>query len=68
MKISQIHTEIDKKPKIFQFSKIVMGFFSNFLTHFVDWNIEKGQQGENVLSGMLREEIIAIFQMKNVWN
>ena len=30
--------------------------FPNFLTDFVDWNAEKGQQGKNVLSSMPREE------------
>ena len=45
LKMSQIDTEIDKNPKSFQFSKI-LSIFSKFLTDFVKWNVEKGQQGK----------------------
>ena len=45
LKMSQIDTENDKNPKSFQFSKISC-IFSNFLTDFVNWNVEKGQQGK----------------------
>ena len=45
LKMSQIDTENDKKPKSFQFSKISC-IFSKFLTDFVNWNVEMGQQGK----------------------
>ena len=61
--MSQINTEIDKKPKIFQFSKILC-IFSKFLTDFVNWNVEKGQQGKNVLSSRLFRRVYCCFQVK----
>ena len=33
----------------------------------MDWNVEKGKQGKNVLSSMLSEEMSAVFQIKNFW-
>ena len=45
LKMSQIDTENDKSPKSFQFLKISC-IFSKFLTDFVNWNVEKGQQGK----------------------
>ena len=56
------NTENDKNPKIFHFSKI-LSIFSKFSTDFVNWNIEKGQQGKNVLSSRLgfSEEFVAVF-------
>ena len=48
-KKSRIDTENDKNPKIFQFSQSVYAFFPKFLTDFVDWNVEKGQQKKCVL-------------------
>ena len=56
MKMSQIDTETDKKPKYFQFSKIY-AFFPKCLTDFVNWNVEKGQQGKNVLSSRLFRKV-----------
>ena len=44
-KMSQIDTENDKKPKLFQFSKFI-SFSPTFFTDFVDWKVEKGQQGK----------------------
>ena len=58
-------TENDKKPKIFHFSKFLCNLV-NFLTDFVDWNVKNGQQGANVFSSMLREDLNAVFQMN--WN
>ena len=57
--MSQIDTENDKTPKFSNFH----AFFVNVATDFVYWNVAKGQQGKNVLSSMLREEIKAVFQM-----
>ena len=34
----------------------------------MDWNVENGQQGKNVMPSMLREEINAVFQKKNVFD
>ena len=39
VKKSQIDTEIDKKPKVFQFSKI-LSIFPKFSTDFVNWNVQ----------------------------
>ena len=50
MKMSQIDSEIDKNLRNFSIFKDFLHFFSKFLTDFVDWNVEKGQQGKNVLS------------------
>ena len=55
VKMSQIDTEKDKNHKTFQFLTIVSIFFSIFSTDFVNWNVEKGQQGKNMLSVMLRK-------------
>ena len=30
----------------------------------MDWNVGKGQQGKNVMSSMLGEEINAVFKIK----
>ena len=56
MKMSQIDTENDKNLKISHFSKISC-FFSKFLADFVNWNVEKSQEGKNVLSSMLRKRM-----------
>ena len=67
----RIDTEIDKNS---QLSNVFMHFFedlvffSQFLTDFVNWNVEKVQQGKNVLSSMLRKEIIAVLKTKIVRN
>ena len=53
MKMSQIDTENDKKPQIFQLSKFFLAFFVTISTDFVDWNISKGQQGKGWSSGSL---------------
>ena len=44
MKMSEIDIEIDKNPRSFSIFKDFFAFFPKFLTDFVDWNIEKGQQ------------------------
>ena len=61
MKMSQIENENDKNLGNFSIFKDFMHFFSKFSTDFVDWNVEKGQQGKYVLSSMLRKEINAVF-------
>ena len=65
--MSQVDTENDEGPKFSNFQSF-HAFFPKFLTYFVDWTISKGQQGKNVLSSMLREQIKTVFQMKKVWN
>ena len=37
--------ESDKNPNIFNFQRFY-AFFSKFLTNFLKWNVEKGQQGK----------------------
>ena len=66
-KMSQIDTEKDKNPKIFQFQSFY-AVFVIFSTDFVDWNLENSQQGKQILSKMLGEETNAVFQKKKVWN
>ena len=56
-KTSQIDTENHKSPKSFQFSK-VLGISSS-LTDSVDWNVEKGQQGKQLISSSRYKEFIA---------
>ena len=68
MKKSQIETENDKNPTIFQISKILCSFFSKFLTDLMDWNVEKGQQGKNVLSTRLFRRVLFSFRFEIVLN
>ena len=56
IKVSQIDTENDKKPKTFHFS-IFFAIFVKFLTDFVNCNVEKGQQGKNLLSSRLFRKV-----------
>ena len=52
-----------EEPKILQ----ILTFLCHFVTvstDFVDWNVEKGQQGKTVLSSRLFEKFIAVFQVK----
>ena len=65
--MSQIATENDKKPKTFHFQWFY-AFFPQFLTHFVNWNVENDLQGKQVLSSELRKEINEDFQTKTVRN
>ena len=65
MKLSQMDTKNDKNLIIFSVFKILK-IFSKILTDFVDWNVKKCQQGKYVLSSMLRNEIIAVFQSEIV--
>ena len=60
MKMSQIDTKNDKTPKFSNFQKSY-AFFFKFSTDFVDWNVEKGQEGKTVLSSLLRKEINVVF-------
>ena len=53
VKMSQINTEEDKKPKIFQNSKFLCIFCFKDSTDFVDCNVLKGQQGKSWLSSSL---------------
>ena len=48
-----------QKSQIFPIFKILF-IFLKILTDFVDWNVEKGQQGKNLLSSVLRKEINAV--------
>ena len=50
-KISQIGTEIYKKH-ISNFQSFYADFVK-FMTDFVDWNVENGQQGKSLLSSSL---------------
>ena len=52
-----------KIPKLSNFQTLY-AFFSKISTNFVDWNVEKGQKGNNVLSSRLFEEFLAVFQVK----
>ena len=56
-----------KMKEISNFQKIY-AFFSEFSTDVADWNVEKDQKGENVLSSMLIKEINTVFQTKTVEN
>ena len=59
MKVSQIDTENDKKPIFFQFSK-VLRIFVKVSTHFVDWNVLKGNKENMVVQYLFYEEIVAM--------
>ena len=59
MKVSQIYTENDKKPIFFQFSK-VLRIFVKVSTHFVDWNVLKGNKENMVVQYLFYEEIVAM--------
>ena len=65
--MSQIDTKNAKNPKKFQISKILC-IFSKFLTHFVGWNVEKGQQEKKVLSSRLFRRDQFSFLSENVSN
>ena len=67
MKKSQIDTESDKNFDMFQFSKISC-IFSKFLADFVEWNVEKGQQGGTMLSTGLFRRAYCSFFSENVLN
>ena len=41
--------------------------FSQLSTDFVDWNVQKDQQGKNLLSSRLSEETLVVVQFKKVW-
>ena len=49
MKKSQLDTEIDENPKIFQFSKFFAVFLKNFQQTPEIGMLKKGQQGTNVV-------------------
>ena len=66
LKKSQLDTEIDKNPKIFQFSKFYAVFLKNFHQTPEIGMLEKVNK-EQMLS-MLSGTINAVFQMKTVWN
>ena len=52
-----------KIPKL-SYYKWFYEFFPKFLTDFVNWNVENGQQRMHVLFSMLRKEINADLQRK----
>ena len=64
MKKSQIDPKMTKIPKFSNFHRFYV--FSKFLT--VDWTVEKGQQGENVLSSGLFRRVYCSFSSENVSN
>ena len=64
MKKSQLDTEIDENPKIFQFSKFYPVFLKNFQQTSEIGMLERVSK-EQVLSRMLSGTINAAFQMKN---
>ena len=59
--------KMTKILKISNFQKFY-AFLSKLLTDFGNWNVEKGHQGKNVLSSMLRKEENAVVQRKIVRN
>ena len=67
LKKSQLETEIDKIPQIFQFSKFYAVFLKNF-QQTLEIGIVERVNKEQMLSRMLSGTINAAFQMKNVWN
>ena len=67
MKIFQIVNENDKKPIFFYFQWL-HAFFPTFMTDFVYCNVGKCQQGKHALSILLRKEVNADLQTKNVRN
>ena len=67
MKKSQLDTEIDENPKIFQFSKLYAVFLKNSQQTPEIGMLER-VNNEQMLSRMLSGTINAAFQMKNVWN
>ena len=67
MKKSQLDTEIDENPKIFQVSKFHAVFLENF-QQTPEIGIWERVNKEQMLSRMLSGTINAAFQMKNVWN
>ena len=67
MKNSQLDTEIDENPKIFQFSKFFAVSLKKFQQTPETGMLERVNK-ERMLSRMLSGTINAAFQMKNVWN
>ena len=57
--MSQIDTENDKNSKFSTFQSFY-AFLVKFLTDFVDWNVEKRQQGKIISPVSLSEEFIAV--------
>ena len=49
MKKSPLEPKMTKIPKFSNFQRF-HAFFTSFLTDFVDWNAQKGQQRTNALS------------------
>ena len=60
MKMSQVDTENDIFPIIFQFSEIFR-IFSKFSTDFVGWNIESVNKKRMCCPVGFYEEFIAVF-------
>ena len=61
----KLTTKVTKIRK-FPFFKTLTHFFPKNLTDFVNWNIEKGQQGKSVLSSMLFRRVYCNFLSENV--
>ena len=67
IKKSQLDTEIDESPKIFQISKFYAVYLEKFQQTPEIGMLERVNK-EQMLSRMLSGTINAAFQMKNVWN
>ena len=57
--------KVTKIPKFFIFQSSY-AFFVKFLTYFVDWNVEKGQQRKSVLSSRLFRKVSCSIRIGNV--
>ena len=61
MKNVKLAPKMTKKNQIKTFSKLLSNFM-RFSTNFVDWNIEKSQQGKILLSSSLSQKMNAVFK------
>ena len=66
-KNSEFVFENDKKNKTSTYQSL-SAIFVKFLTDFVDWNVENSKQGKSISLVDVSEELIAVFQMKNLSN
>ena len=58
----------ENDPRITMNPKLSNATVVKFSINFVDTNVEKGQQGKNLLSSSLSDEMNAAFQVQNVSN
>ena len=66
-KCLKLRAKMTRSPKTFQFSKIFC-IFSTCSTDFVDWNVKKGQEEENLLFTRLFSRVSCGFLSENVSN